>query len=521
MALEGNISDFSIPEILQLISSQRKNGVLTLTQGGDEAAFDLDEGYITGGYYKKVGRQEHISEYLFKTGLVSEPRFTEAEEQQKKLGVPLEEILIEQGFLSQDDFEEVIRFKIQEIMDEIFTWMDGHYVFDVKVRLYTKTKYPIRLAVDSFLLEGMRRLDEWMRIKKVLPDLNVIVRPAPIMPQTLLDLTAEQEKLMEFLSNRHLPVSGLVSMSGLGKYVTCQTVAELLEQRVLETVDRPAPAPAPAPGTAFSAAAHVKTVALLAKQLGLLIKNLSRYPFNHPQIISNLDGFSHLLSNLPLNGQGLTLSGGIGPTLINGQEVEDDSGILAQFAIYLHQRQLENLTFLPQVRDDELRSLAYLLSMPLDLINLLGGCEQISKVMRWRHIKPECPAQQPERLLSGEKVFFLPSSFLQMADGGLTSRPTLPPQILQSLKTVAGFKEPVLQPGEALAIEEADQATEKVFSVYSRGGREKYIEKVVTGAMKLQPAPRLALLKRKLLDIRWLFPVDNILALSHSEFERL
>ena len=69
--------------------------------------------------------------------------------------------------------------------------------------------------------------------------------------------------------------------------------------------------------------------------------------------------------------------------------------------------------------------------------------------------------------------------------------------------------------------EEAEQATEKVFSVYSRGGREKYIGKVVSAAQDLAPAPRLALIKKKLLDVRWLFPIDNIFALSHSDFEKL
>jgi hypothetical protein len=39
--------------------------------------------------------------------------------------------------------------------------------------------------------------------------------------------------------------------------------------------------------------------------------------------------------------------------------------------------------------------------------------------------------------------------------------------------------------------------------------------------MKLPPGPRLEMVKRKLLDVRWLFPIDNILALSHNDFEKL
>jgi hypothetical protein len=519
MALEGNLSDFSIPEILQLISSQRKNGVLTLRQGNDEAAFDLDQGYITGGFYRQQGRQEHISQYLFKTGLVSEAKFSQAEEQQKALKAPMEEILIEQGFMSQDDFEEVIRYKIQEIMDEIFTWVEGHYVFDAQAKLYTQSKYPVRLAVDGFLLEGMRRLDEWLRIRQEIPSLEAIVkaggkaRPA--------ELTPEQEKVLEFLGQRHLSVSSLVGTSGLGKFLTCQTLVELIEMGLVEkTAGIPASAQK---AESFDPAFQVKTISLLIKHFGMLTKNITRYPFNHPRIISNLDDFSHLLSNLPMDNRNLTFCSDIGQTLVNGWPIHDDSQILPQFALYLNQRQIQNLTFMHQIRDEELRNLAYIMSLPPDLLDLFGGVDPVSKALRWRHIKLEAVPQRAERMLSDEKIFFIPSRFLEVVEGmGTASGKVTPvPQAFASLRSVWNLPAPKLTPEELLDIEEAEQGSEKVFGVYSRGGREKYIEKVVTVAMKLPPGPRLEMVKRKLLDVRWLFPIDNILALSHNDFEKL
>ncbi|MDP2806616.1 MAG: DUF4388 domain-containing protein [bacterium] len=519
MALEGNLSDFSIPEILQLISSQRKNGVLTLKQGDDEVAFDLDQGYITGGFHRQQGRQEHISEYLFKTGLVSEASFLQAEEQQKVLQAPLEEILIERGFLSQDDFEEVIRFKIQEIMDEIFTWVEGHYVFDVKAKLYTQSKYPVRLAVEGFLLEGMRRLDEWLRIKKEIPSLEAIVK-AGSKPRPA-GLTPEQEKLLEFLGQRSLSVSNLISLSGMGKFLTCQTLTELLEMGLAEKASGLQAAAQAA--QSFDPAFQVKTISLLMKQFGLLIKNITRYPFNHSHIISNLDDFSHLLSNLPMENSSLSFSSDIEQTLVNGWPIHDDSFILPQFALYLHQRQIQNLAFLPQIRDEELRTLAFIMAMPPELLELMGGTDLIGKALRWRHIKLEGLAQKTEKQLKDEKIFVIPSGFLEVVEGlpAFSAKPGQVPQAFVSLRSVLLLPQPKLSPEGAMLIEEAEMASEKVFSVYARGGREKYIEKVVAAVMQLPPAPRLALIQRKLLDVRWLFPIDNILALSHSEFERL
>jgi len=46
MALQGNLDDFSLPEILQLIAVQQKSGVLKLTSGSDVAVIFFDGGRV-------------------------------------------------------------------------------------------------------------------------------------------------------------------------------------------------------------------------------------------------------------------------------------------------------------------------------------------------------------------------------------------------------------------------------------------------------------------------------------------
>ncbi|MRR10757.1 DUF4388 domain-containing protein, partial [bacterium] len=303
MALEGNISEFSLPEILQLIASQRKSGVLSLEHEGDEAALDFDEGSITGGYYRHQGKQKHLSEYLFQSNLVSADRLAEADDVCGKTKSPVEEYLIEMGYLSKEDFEEAIRFKIQEILDEVFTWLDGHYVFDVKIKLYPKTKYPVLLSTDGFLLEGMRRLDEWLRIRKIVPDLDAIVRRGGPAAE---DPSPEHAKVLEFLGDRHLSVSQLVELTGLGKFVTAQSTAELVELGVVAIVSgEQAAVPLPAPALP---ALRTQTAALafMVKQWGLLVRYITQYPFNHTAILGALEEFFTVFNGLALDAGGLS-----------------------------------------------------------------------------------------------------------------------------------------------------------------------------------------------------------------------
>lgn len=515
MALEGNISEFSLPEILQLISSQRKTGVLFLKQEADSAALDFDEGLITGGYYSRKGVQEDFSNYLFKTGILSEAELSRAEELQAQRRVPLEEVLIEDGFLSEDDFIEVIRFKIQEIMDEIFTWVEGHYTFDLKAKLYAKSKYPIRLSTDSFLLEGMRRMDEWHRIRKVIPDLGVLLRRAPA-PRTM-ELTPEQEKFLEFLGDRHLSLEQLAEASGLGKFVTCQVAAELLESGLIyqETF---APTAAtkeitPPPDLGRQTAA----IGLMIRQLGLLISYLSLYPFNHPKVMAAMEEFFYLFDGLALDSSGLRFFVENDQLVLNGRRSEDM--IENEFGRYLSQRQIRELAFLPQMKRSHLLSLAYLLALPVDLIQSLGGLEAAIKSIRLPPIQiGTLPSSDPG--LKGERTLQIPSRFLEV----ILDNPALrqsSQRIFQSLKQIQRLPEYPLSHSALMELEEAGQITERIFSIYSRGGRDKYIEKVIAPVMKLHPAIRISFLKRRLLDVRWPFPLDNIYALSQNEFEKL
>ncbi|HAD82878.1 MAG: hypothetical protein A2509_02735 [Candidatus Edwardsbacteria bacterium RIFOXYD12_FULL_50_11] len=520
MALEGNISEFSLPEILQLLSSQRKTGVLQLEQEGDSAAFDFEEGKITGGFYRRKDRQEFLGGYLFKTGLITESALAQAEAQQERLNIPLEEVLIEKGFISEEDFTEVIRFKIQEIMDEVFIWVEGHYTFDLKTRLYTQSKYPVKLDTDGFLLEGMRRLDEWMRIRVLIPSSETMVHLKPgFRPE---GLNPEQEKVLEFLGSRHLAAGKLVEISGLGKFITCQTIVELAEMGAINIIQtRPEPAKSGVQG--FNAATQASVISLMLNHLGSLIRRLSIYPFNNPRVLSALEEFFYLFNGLGLAEEGLSIIPGLDGARINGQLIDPRHDLITQFGLYLSQRQIEKLELLPQLKSDELRTFAYLLAMPSDLVQMLDGPAALIKGHHLPHIRIEHSRQRLEPLMQSERVFVIPSRFMELLDDqdNEAIRQKDSRHLFESLKQVIQFPAPPLAPEDSLKLEEAENSAEKAFGVYSRGGREKYIEKTVQVLMRLPPAARLAFLKRKVNDVRWLFQLDNVAAISRDQFDRI
>lgn len=520
MALEGNISEFSLPEILQLIASQRKSGVLSLEHEGDEAALDFDEGSITGGYYRHRGKQKHLSEYLFQSNLVSADRLAEADDVCGKTKAPVEEYLIEMGYLSKEDFEEAIRFKIQEILDEVFTWLDGHYVFDVKIKLYPRTKYPVLLSTDGFLLEGMRRLDEWLRIRKIVPELDAIVRRTGRPAE---NPGAEHEKVLEFLGDRHLSVAQLVELTGLGKFVTAQSAAELVELGVIAIVsgERPgAPTPAaPPPALRTQTAA----LAFMVKQWGLLVRYITQYPFNHTAILATLEEFFTVFNGLALDAGGLSFELRDSQMLVGGAALDRPDELLNQFGLYLDLFHVKQAALLPQLKGEELIALSYLLSLPPDIVESAGGMKDALRGLRLQHVRADVVPVVYDAAFRGEKIFRIPSRFPEFIDEmpGLPAQKLLRDHALASLRQVLRLPPPRIFPPDLLDMEEVEHLTNKLLGVYARGGRDKYIEKLVQCVMKLRPTVRLTFLRRKVLDVRWLFPIDNAVALSQAELEKL
>ena len=520
MALEGNISEFSLPEILQLIASQRKTGVLSLEHDGDEAALDFDQGSITGGYFRHQGQQKHLSEYLFQSNLVSADRLAEADSEYERNQTPVEEFLIEKSYITTEDFEEAIRFKIQEILDEIFTWLDGHYVFDINVKLYPKTKYPVLLSTDGFLMEGMRRLDEWLRIRMIVPELDAIVRRTG---QPAENPSAEHAKVLEFLGERHLAVAQLVELTGLGKFVTAQSAAELVELGVIRIVSHDQPAvPVPAP-PAPELRSRITALAFMIKQWGMLVRYITQYPFNHPAILASLEEFFTIFNGLALDSGGLCFEMRDYQMVINGGSPAVPDELLNQFALYLDLFHIKKLTLLPQLKGDELIAFSYLLALPLDIIETAGGMGQAARDLHLQHIRAGVETRVYDVAFKGEKIFRIPSRFLSFIEEmpGLPAQKHIHDHVLSSLRRMLRIPQPRIFPPDLLDIEEVEHLTNKLLGVYARSGRDKFIEKLVQCVIKLRPTVRLTYIRRKVMDVRWLFPIDNVMALSQTDFEKL
>ncbi len=174
MALEGTLRDFSFADILQLISLQRKTGVLTLKSDDNVTTVSFVDGNIVGASTLNQHTEDLIGLILLKRGEVEDGELKEALQRQEETLQRLGRILIDHGVVTVDTVRSALQQQILQIVYRIFRWNDGDYHFSQESDIDYDRELTEPMAADHIIMEGARMTDEWPFIEQRLPDRNVV-----------------------------------------------------------------------------------------------------------------------------------------------------------------------------------------------------------------------------------------------------------------------------------------------------------------------------------------------------------
>ncbi len=232
MAFEGNIEDFGVADVLQLVNSQAKTGVLAFHNRRETISLGFENGMISSAFHNKKGVLKPIGDYLVLTEKISKEDLKKFERISRSKGVAIVDILVENGVLTKEDLEQIIEFKIQEIVDELFTWKKGEYKFELGERLYLKSRYSALVNPQFLILEGMRRIDEWPRIKESIPNSKIVFRKKK-RPTLSVEIGEQENVVLELIDGKS-SVEEIVESSGFGRFRTYHILFILLEGGIIE-----------------------------------------------------------------------------------------------------------------------------------------------------------------------------------------------------------------------------------------------------------------------------------------------
>lgn len=178
MALQGSLADFGIAEILQLIGSQQKTGILHVTGGSsaEEVMISFSSGRIIRTDVSGRHKRDLLGQMLVAAGDITRDQLSAALKSQKKSLKRIGDVLVEMRAVGREAVNELADLQTRETLYRLFEWKSGQYRFESKPPNFTRPSGRA-ISSESLLMEGFRMLDEWPLIRARINNYAVVYRP--------------------------------------------------------------------------------------------------------------------------------------------------------------------------------------------------------------------------------------------------------------------------------------------------------------------------------------------------------
>ena len=163
-----------LSDILQWVSQGRKTGTLHVSRGAVEKRISFSKGAIHSSWSNDP--RESLGQFLVRERLVTEEQLFRTLLRQETEGRLLGALLVEHGPLGDKDLLTMLTHKAEETIYDLFHWSEGHFEFK-DGEIERDVPFPVDLNVTSVIMEGIRRIDEWERMRAVLPSTESTLKP--------------------------------------------------------------------------------------------------------------------------------------------------------------------------------------------------------------------------------------------------------------------------------------------------------------------------------------------------------
>ncbi len=222
MGLTGNLRTMLFADLLQWLSLGQKTGTLLVVSDAIEKRIFFKSGKVIAS--ASSDPREYLSEFLMSEGYVTYEQLQNVIEAQLPSKMLLGKILVMIDSISEKDLLRLMRRKAEEEMYDIFLWTEGSFQF-VDDDLPTLEMVPLQIDLTGVLMEGTHRLDEWNRIRHLIPDKAMIpVIEKPIDHSGF----SEAQKLILQCVNGHRNIEQIMVESHTTHFLVATTLAEVV-----------------------------------------------------------------------------------------------------------------------------------------------------------------------------------------------------------------------------------------------------------------------------------------------------
>ena len=203
MALKGNLRDFSITQLLNLVNVARKTGTLIIERSPEQMYVSFREGKLS--YARDNADGVGLTMVLYRAKKLNAAQVRVINEKagtmnDKELGL----LLINSNYLSQQEILNSLQTHYISMVNRLFTWGDGLFHFDTEL-LPPKDKITVRINLENLIIEGTRKVREWEQLQDEIPSLDMALKfsERPGVNLRNLNLSVDEWKVISFINPKN------------------------------------------------------------------------------------------------------------------------------------------------------------------------------------------------------------------------------------------------------------------------------------------------------------------------------
>jgi hypothetical protein len=240
-ALRGNLVDFGIAEVFQLIGQQRKTGVLEISHERISVRLVFESGAVVCAEPMSEREDAAFGDLLLRCGALTRERLAELQREAETSLRRLSAVALERGALPRDQLLALEDLLTRETLFQVLRWSEGSFAFTAQAVEHDRQGH--LLAAEQILMDGLRMVDEWRTFADRVPsDDTVFQRTGRFEDFEVAGdgegaaRRAADARRVFLLVDGRLSARRVIDLSRLGTFECTRILAELRASGLIEPV---------------------------------------------------------------------------------------------------------------------------------------------------------------------------------------------------------------------------------------------------------------------------------------------
>ncbi len=248
MALKGNLRDFSITQLLNLINIARKTGTLIVESSNDNTVVCFREGKLS--YAQARQEDNSLATILYHAKKLTAAQHRVIQERASKMSdKELGLLLINANYVTQQEILACLQAHFVGIVNRLFSWSDGLFRFENDL-LPPDNKITVRVSLENLIIEGARRMRELEQLQDEIPSLDMALKftERPGTNIRNVNLSVEEWRVVSYVNPKNT-IRQIARTVNMNELQIRRIVYGLLQAGLVEIIRPDGGRPLPVPGT--------------------------------------------------------------------------------------------------------------------------------------------------------------------------------------------------------------------------------------------------------------------------------